>query len=181
MVQYTEKLHQDLPATLLRGYVQVKPTNVTGTYIPISCNGTTLYEVEAPQYLGPLIIAGSYDPTKAAGVAGNGKPTRIKFHNCLPTGNGGDLFIPVDTTVMGAGKGPRRLAGAACDPDTQACAMYTENRATLHLHGGNTPWISDGTPHQWTTPADETTPYPEGVSVYNVPDMDGGSRARSGR
>ena len=48
---------------------------------------------------------------------------------------------------------------------------YTENRATLHLHGGITPWISDGTPHQWITPADETTPYPEGVSVQNVPDM----------
>ena len=30
---------------------------------------------------------------------------------------------------------------------------YTQNRATLHLHGGLTPWISDGTPHQWTTPA----------------------------
>ena len=175
LVQYTEKLHKDLPATLLRGYVQVKPTNSTGTYIPISCGGTTLYEVEAPQYLGPLIISGSYDPTKAAGVAGNGKPTRIKFHNCLSTGSGGDLFIPVDTTVMGAGEGPKTAGGAACDPDTQACAMYTENRATLHLHGGNTPWISDGTPHQWTTPANETTPYPEGVSVYNVPDMDGGS------
>ena len=30
---------------------------------------------------------------------------------------------------------------------------YTQNRATLHLHGGRTPWISDGTPHQWTVPA----------------------------
>ncbi|WP_418606080.1 hypothetical protein [Georgenia sp. SUBG003] len=29
---------------------------------------------------------------------------------------------------------------------------YPENRATLHLHGGITPWISDGTPHQWITP-----------------------------
>jgi FtsP/CotA-like multicopper oxidase with cupredoxin domain len=54
---------------------------------------------------------------------------------------------------------------------TQACATYSENRATLHLHGGNTPWISDGTPHQWTTPAGENTEYPKGVSVQNVPDM----------
>ncbi len=122
LVDYTEKLHKDLPATLLRGYVQVKPTNSTGTYIPISCNGTTLYEVEAPQYLGPVIVSGSYDPTKPAGTAGNGKPTRIKFHNCLPTGSGGDLFIPVDTTVMGAGEGPKTAGGAACDPDTQVCA-----------------------------------------------------------
>ena len=48
---------------------------------------------------------------------------------------------------------------------------YAENRAGIHLHGGLTPWISDGTPHQWTTPAGETTPYPEGVSVRHVPDM----------
>jgi FtsP/CotA-like multicopper oxidase with cupredoxin domain len=48
---------------------------------------------------------------------------------------------------------------------------YAENRATLHLHGGVTPWISDGTPHQWITPADENTAYPEGVSVVDVPDM----------
>ena len=42
-----------------------------------------------------------------------------------------------------------------------------------------TPWISDGTPHQWITP-DGEVPYPdsdsphpknEGVSVVNVPDM----------
>jgi hypothetical protein len=33
-------------------------------------------------------------------------------------------------------------------------------------------WISDGTPHQWISPASETTPYPQGVSVKNVPDMD---------
>ncbi len=64
------------------------------------------------------------------------------------------------------------------DPQNSMCGMepkpaecYTENRATLHLHGGITPWISDGTPHQWITPAGENTPYPEGVSVVPVPDM----------
>ena len=48
---------------------------------------------------------------------------------------------------------------------------FSEARATLHLHGGVTPWISDGTPHQWITPANDPTDYPEGVSVSNVPDM----------
>ena len=48
---------------------------------------------------------------------------------------------------------------------------FKDNRATLHLHGGISPWISDGTPHQWITPADESTPWPQGVSVGNVPDM----------
>ena len=59
---------------------------------------------------------------------------------------------------MGAGNGPDGTP-------------YSDNRATLHLHGGNTPWISDGTPHQWTAPAGETTNFPKGISTQNVPDM----------
>ena len=54
-----------------------------------------------------------------------------------------------------------------------AAEMYTQNRADLHLHGGLTPWISDGTPHQWVTPVGEPTPYKKGVSFQNVPDMIG--------
>ncbi len=132
LVDYTEKLHSDLPPTKLRGYMQ------------LSSSGTT---VTAPSYLGPTIIAQ------------RNRPTRVKFVNKLPTGAGGDLFIPTDTTAMGAGFGPDGIN------------KYKQNRATLHLHGGATPWISDGTPHQWTTPAGEATPYPKGVSVYDVPDM----------
>ncbi len=33
----------------------------------------------------------------------NGRPVRIKFTNSLPTGAGGNLFVPVDTTIMGSG------------------------------------------------------------------------------
>ena len=39
------------------------------------------------------------------------------------------------------------------------------------FHGIHGPWISDGTPRQWITPAGETTPYPKGASVLDVPDM----------
>ena len=60
--------------------------------------------------------------------------------------------------------GPATVVGSIAE-------AYTQNRATLHLHGGVTAWISDGTPYQWTTPAGETTDYPKGVSVQNVPDM----------
>jgi FtsP/CotA-like multicopper oxidase with cupredoxin domain len=132
--QYSEKLSSDLPPTLLRGYHQVNSTDST----------VTRYS-----YLGPLIIAQK------------DRVVRVKFINSLPTGAGGDLFLPVDTSVMGSGEGP--LGPSA--------GNYTQNRATLHLHGGNTPWISDGTEHQWITPAGETTAYPKGVSVQNVPDM----------
>jgi len=97
-------------------------------------------------YLGPLIIAQ------------RDRPVRVKFSNMLaPSSN---FFLPVDTSLMGAGMGPTG-------------ANYSVNRAELHLHGGVTPWISDGTPHQWITPVGESAPDKKGVSFQNVPDMIG--------
>ncbi len=172
LVEYNERMHSDLPApgTKLRGYVQVNTgTNTTSCGGPAQPACTAADNTLLPDpvhYLGPNIIAQ------------RDRPVRIKFTNRLPVGAAGDLFIPVDTTVMGAGRGPAyqgasRGLGSNCDNtvDGNTCASYTQNRATLHLHGGRTPWISDGTPHQWTTPANENTPYPQGVSVRNVPDM----------
>ncbi len=146
LVEYQQQMHSDLPnKTLLRGYVQ---TN-NGT----DATGQNTIAPAPVQYLGPLI------------VAQKGRPVRVKFTNKLPLtgspdsfGQDGNLFIPVDTTIMGAGMAPDRT-------------MYSQNRGGIHLHGGNTPWISDGTPHQWTTPAGESTSYPKGVSVRDVPDM----------
>jgi hypothetical protein len=156
--EYTEQMHSDLPATTLRGYRQAG-----GQF----------------HYLGPAI------------VAQKDRPVRILFRNLLPTGEGGNLFIPVDTTVMGSGMtadghefmmahpemvNPQIPMCNEPDPMMKAQMVadghcYAENRATLHLHGGISPWISDGTPHQWITPAGQDTPYPEGVSVRDVPDM----------
>ncbi len=130
LVQYQEQMHSDLPSTTLRGYVQLNGGN------------------PKPQYLGPVI------------VAQRDHPVRVKFTNMLPAGSGGDLFIPVDTTVMGAGA------------NMNGSDIYQQNRATLHLHGGNTPWISDGTPHQWTVPVGDTAAVNQrGVSTQFVPDM----------
>jgi FtsP/CotA-like multicopper oxidase with cupredoxin domain len=145
--EYSEKMHTDLPPTKLRGYVQLNNGTDPAT-------GTNTVAPAAIHYLGPLVIAQK------------DRPVRVKFTNQLPIGAGGNLFIPVDTTVMGAGMGPLDMIGM---PGMKE--MYTQNRATLHLHGGNTPWISDGTPHQWTVPAGETTQYPKGLSTENVPDM----------
>ena len=169
VVQHTEKLHKDLPPTTLRGYVQIETVVNKGTSKHIALkypNGTAIlnatggqvYAYDKPSYLGPTI------------VAQNGRSVRVKFHNYLPTGVGGNLFIPVDTTVMGAGMGPLGM-----NVPTGMPMNYTQNRAAVHLHGGDTVWISDGTPHQWTTPAGENTPYPKGVSVRYVPDMDNGN------
>jgi FtsP/CotA-like multicopper oxidase with cupredoxin domain len=138
IVQYTEKVHSDLPPTLFRGYVQTNYGTDGGGHNTIA---------PAPaHYLGPII------------VAQKDRPVRVKLTNMLPTGTAGDLFIPVDVTTMGAGMGP--------DGN-----MYTQNRGVVHLHGGKTPWISDGTPHQWIIPAGENATLTRGASTQDVPDM----------
>ncbi|MFL6308273.1 MAG: choice-of-anchor D domain-containing protein [Candidatus Sulfotelmatobacter sp.] len=131
LTEYKTVMHTDLPPTTLRGYVQLN----NGT----DAHGSNTVAPKPQSYLGPVI------------VAAKDRPVRVLFRNLLPTGAGGNLFIPVDTTYMGSGPN---------DP---------QNRATLHLHGGATPWISDGTPHQWTTPEGDTPM--NGVSTQPVPDM----------
>ena len=141
--QFSQQLSSDLPPTTLRGYRQVNASDAS---------------VNSFHYLGSLI------------VSQRGIPVRIKFINSLPTGNGGDLFIPVDPSVMGAGTGALDSSSASCNPDMDTtCASYTQNRATLHLHGGYVPWISDGTPHQWTTPTGEDTVYPTELAFVLFP------------
>jgi FtsP/CotA-like multicopper oxidase with cupredoxin domain len=140
---YTEQMHSDLPkATKIRGYIQI---NAAGTS-------------HVNHYLGPLILATT------------NRPVRVKFTNSLGINGAGDLFIPVDTTYMGAG-----AFDVNSDPtnslSSHLTGSFSQNRATLHLHGGNTPWISDGTPHQWTVPKNENTTYKRGMSSQDVPDM----------
>jgi len=180
VVQYRQKMHSDLPATLLRGYVQLSTSVVPGSQLPLSnalVDGSSapiagFTGVTPPNYLGPVIVA-----TKD-------RPVRILFRNLLPIGAKGDLFLPVDSTMMGSGMGPMTMMDPAdqglvtdavrnpeCTAAPKSAACFKDSRATLHLHGGVTPWISDGTPHQWITPASENTPWPAGVSVKNVPDM----------
>ncbi len=138
--QFAEQLHSDLPPTRLRGYVQLN----RGT----DARGRNTVEPAAIHYLGPLIRAR------------RGRPVRIKFVNQLPGGSAGKLFLPVDTTVTGAGAGPRG-----------GDQTYPQNRASLHLQGGLTPWISGGSPYQWITPPGERSPYADGPGLTNVPDM----------
>jgi FtsP/CotA-like multicopper oxidase with cupredoxin domain len=156
VVEFSEYLHGDLPKpTRLRGYVQLNdPANPVTVVNGVVTSGN-------PRYLGPIIAA-----TKD-------RPVRIKYVNLIPTGPNGDLFIPVDKTLMSSGMGPLDANGNPCDPGAPnaSCATYTENRAEIHLHGGFTPWISDGTPHQWVVPAGENTPFLKGASFQVVPDM----------
>jgi len=169
LVEYLEQMHADLPrATKLRGYVQLVPEGYSGR-VPLNiangCSmnvtngaGTQMYGATKPHYLGPLILS-----TKNRAV-------RVKFMNLLPTGVQGRLFVPVDTnSIMGAGDGWKTNGTDANGLPTYY--KYTQNRSIIHLHGGLPPWISDGTPHQWTVPAGEVTPYKKGASAADVPDM----------
>jgi len=174
LVEYRERMHTSFPAlnnadkrlattggTKIRGYRQINTTNP---------------DLLTPHYAGPAIIATRYDPNYAPGAAlptggVNGKPVRIKFINSLPTGTAGNLFIPVDTTIMGSGPYTINYDPATKAPIAQISGTFPQNRAVIHLHGGRTPWISDGTPHQWTVPAAEDQTYGKGVSVSYVPDM----------
>ncbi|MGC9468815.1 MAG: fibronectin type III domain-containing protein [Anaerolineae bacterium] len=199
LVQFRQQMHSDLPATLIRGYVQLADCTDPGA-VPlfnenvdplVPAQDTGYCGVTEPSYMAPAI------------VAQRDTPVRILFRNLLPVGEGGNLFIPTDTSVMGSGMGPDLHGMPEINPQTPTCdsswstpdqpkpdGCFTENRAVIHLHGGLSPWISDGTPHQWITPADETLPYPDaelladpnaedhdnamdnkGVSVEYVPDM----------
>jgi len=117
VVQYREKMHSDLPGTLLRGYVQLSTVVVPGDLVPLAndlLDGTSApiigyTGVTPPHYLGPTIVA-----TKD-------RPVRILFRNLLPTGIDGDLFIPTDVTVMGSGMGPNMGGMEEPDPLNPMC------------------------------------------------------------
>jgi hypothetical protein len=163
-VEFSEKMHSDLPkATHLRGYVQLSTATNPGKHIQLfypavgaaaalpilDTSGNPVYAYDNPHHLGPFINATS------------GTAVRVKFSNYLPVG--GQLFLPVDTTITGAGLGP--------DNKT----YYTQNRAEIHLVGGQAPWVSAGSPHQWVAPAGETAAIAaglgKGASNKDVPDM----------
>lgn len=186
IVEYTQQMHSDLPKeTSLRGYVQIETPAIAaglkdvtgvigsehiaatypdGTFIK-DVTGKQVYWVHKPHYLGPVIVA-----TK-------GTPVRIKYTNYLPytmadgttvgSPAGGELPIPVDESL--AGGGPVLDKNGQLTPN-----KFSQNRAEIHWHGGDTPWISDGTPHQWVAPAGDAS-YSHGIGVgvsfQNVPDM----------
>ena len=205
IVEYDLKMHPDLPkATRLRGYVQIETpaiaaglkdiTGVVGSeHIPATYpDGTPIYKwkqdpatgvwaqsteqvyfVHAPNYLGPAIVAAM------------GTPARFTYYNYLPytaadgtkvgDPRGGEMPIPVDELIAGGGPVTDANGNPVIDPVTNKPMKFTQNRVAIHWHGGDSPWISDGTPHQWIAPAGEVNAWAagigKGVSAQNVPDM----------
>src|SRR6266567_467283 len=80
-------------------------------------------------------------------VAKRGTPTMLTVTNLVPPKH----LLPVDPHIM---------AG----PNGQMVGDLPTNRIAVHLHGGLTPWFSDGTPFQWYTPTGR-----HGESFMNLP------------
>ena len=190
VVEFTQRLHTDLAkATRLRAYVQIATPsirangtkditgligseNIPATYPngdPIKdSNGNPVYFVHKPHYLGPAILAAK------------GNPVRIKFINYLPytdvngvsvgsvNGMGGESFVPVDETIAGGGPVLKGDGTPQLDQNGHPIKM-AQNRVAIHWHGGDSPWISDGTPHQWFAPAGDIS-YTIGDALHPVKD-----------
>jgi FtsP/CotA-like multicopper oxidase with cupredoxin domain len=142
--------------------------------------GNQVFFVHHPHYLAPVILAAK------------GTPVRIKYTNYLPyndvngnsvgswNGQGGELYLPVDETIAGGGPTFDALGKPIVDALGKP-VKFSQNRAAIHWHGGDAPWISDGTPHQWFAPAGDASysmvdaMHPKGMgkgdSAANVPDM----------
>ncbi len=135
--------HQEQMHSNLPGTGYGTGTHVRG-YYQIN-TGTVGATDNTAHYLGPLIVAQS------------NKPVRVKFVNQLPASN---MWLPEDSLLMGAGMRPD---GSGLN--------FAQNRTVVHLHGGATPWISDGTPYQWFTPTGTAYNVNRGPSYHPVPDM----------
>ena len=155
-----------LPATdyysiELKEYTRVMHTDLSDAptllrgYHQLSTPGNLAPNTEY-QYLSPVIIAA------------RNRPTRLKFTNSTQF----EIPLPSDQSYFGAGS--IDYNGTNATPGTARNA--SSKRANLHLHGGDTPWISDGTPHTWITPANDANRtygagFAKGLSFQNVPDM----------
>lgn len=151
--------------TNLKKFIQALPglgpagANELGNYIPVATpnrtaiTGVDYYQFNIEQFtqqMHPHLrnatkLWGYVDPAQGAGrylgpalVATENRPVQITFTNNLPN----SLILPVDTTLPGA--------------------SAAVNRAAVHLHGGFTPWITDGGPMAWFDPVGNT-----GMSFMN--------------
>lgn len=144
--------------------------NEIGQYLPLAAKTTQIFagistdvynlgvakfsQTLHPDLPGPTHFFGYYDlgskdQKYLAGVivAKRGTPVMLSVTNQLPN----KALIPIDPTLMA---GPNGLM----------VGDLPLNRIATHLHGGFTPWFSDGTPFQWFDPNGMTGP-----SFMNVP------------
>ncbi len=134
----------------LRGFVPTEPG--AGTLPLAASDGTrvwgavtaTHYTINVGQFqdqlhpaLGPTTLWGYYQDGGAQKhlggtiVAQKGQPVQLTFRNLLPATH----ILPVDQSPFFYN------------------AATLQNQIATHLHGGFVPWISDGGPYDWFSPA----------------------------
>ena len=151
--------------TPLRGLTALGDTNgipCASKVAALSTAGVDVYNIEAGEFtdqlhpqLGPTTLWGYYDASVATPlkrhlggliIANRGTAVRMRVTNKLPAVH----TLPIDVTLPGANQ--------------------AQNRIAVHLHGGFIPWICDGGPFDWWTPAGVgLPPYANGLSFLNGP------------
>lgn len=149
--------------------------NEIGQYIPIAASQTVKFagldtdvynlavgafqERMHPDLNGLTSFFGYFDTSTfdmrylgAAIVATKDRPVLLNVTNRLPSKH----ILPVDPTLM---------AG----PNGVMVGDLGVNRICTHLHGGFTPWFSDGTPFQWFSPTGQVGPSFKNVPGTNPP------------
>jgi spore coat protein A len=143
--------------------------NQIGQYLPLATKSSTIFaglrtdvynlgvaqfsQQMHPDLPGPTNFWGYYDLATddhkyLAGVvvAKRGTPVLFYVSNELPK----RALLPIDPTLMVSA--------------TETVGQLPLNRIVTHLHGGFSPWFSDGTPFQWFDPKRLAGP-----SFMNVP------------
>ncbi len=110
LVQYRHEVPlADLPATLLRGYVQLSTSVVPGNQVPLSNANLDPALPDTPLYcLTAARPWASITPTtwdRPSSPPRTGRSGSCSATCCRPVIDG-NLFLPVDTSLMGAGTGP---------------------------------------------------------------------------
>lgn len=144
--------------------------NEIGQYLPLATKRTItfagqttdLYEMAAasfsekmhPDLPGKTTLFGyadlaTFDQKYLGGaiVATRNRPVILTMKNLLPARH----ILPVDPTIMAGANG-------------LTVGDLPRNRIVTHLHGGLTPWFSDGTPFQWYSPSGQ-----HGETFMNIP------------
>ena len=168
----TARAHPFSQSPIIRKFITALP-GLGPTELPLATKSTTtfaglatdVYNLTAGQFTqqlhpdlpGPTRLYGYADdsnvypgaPTRYLGgviIANRNTPVLLYMRNSLPN----SVLVPTDLTLMASA--------------TQTVGDLPFNRITTHLHGGHTPWFSDGTPCQWYDPTGLT-----GASFMNVP------------
>ena len=120
------------------------------------------------------------------------KPVRLVFHNLLPTGSDGDLFMPMDSTLMGAGMGPMgmpdpvdegsvldEVRNPVCDQSPKPADCYKDNRAASTCTAASARGSATARRTSGSRLPTRTRQWPQGDDVRVVPDMSDGTSPRT--